>query len=277
MHFFKIHHGFCNNPKFNLISHNTKQPKAIVLAVITSLLEYASMQKPRGSIDGFNAEAYAYDLGINEDSVVTICNALRNIEFISDSSIRNWEEYQTYDRTGAERQRKFRQNKKLVSSAVTDVTERNALRNTEEKRRDKKRKEEKDNIGDFYAIPDWIPSSAWNEFKEMRVKIKKPMTLRAAHLILDKLDRFRTLGHDPTTVLNQSIINNWQDIYEPKGQSNAAHKKLNSEYNQPSKTERLYAAARRAAEAGGFASGFNSESQTNGDVGSMLPIIEDVR
>lgn len=132
MHFFKIHHGFSSNPKFNLVSHRTKTPKAVVLGIITSLLEYASMQNPRGSVSGFNAEAYAFDLGIEEETVVTVCHALRNIGFITEGSIgsildqmgsiRNWEEYQTYDRTAAERQRRFRENKRLASLVVTDVT-----------------------------------------------------------------------------------------------------------------------------------------------------------
>ncbi len=222
MHFFKIHHGFCNNPKFNLISHRTKQPKAVVLGIITSLLEYASMQKPRGSIDGFSTEAYSFDLGINEGDIVTVCNALRDIGFILGSSIRNWEEYQTYDRTGAERQRKYRENKKIAQSSITDVTERNALRNTEEKRRDKKRKENNKYISNILP-PEWINLETWDEFISMRLKLKAINSDRALKSIINSLDRYRTNGHDPNEILEKSIRNSWKDVFEPKGQNNATH------------------------------------------------------
>jgi hypothetical protein len=69
-------------------------------------------------------------------------------------------------------------------------------------------------------IPDWMPLPEWEGFKEMRNKIKKPMTLRAEKLAIGKLDKFRAKGHDPTEILNQSILNDYQDLYEPKEKHN---------------------------------------------------------
>ncbi len=66
----------------------------------------------------------------------------------------------------------------------------------------------------------WLPVSEWEAFKAMRAKIKKPMTEHAEKLALAKLDEFRAKGHDPTKILNQSILNNWQDLYEPKENQN---------------------------------------------------------
>jgi len=65
-------------------------------------------------------------------------------------------------------------------------------------------------------IPDWMPLAEWEGFKEMRLKIKKPMTLRAERIAIGKLERFRANGHDPTLILNQSILNDWQDLFEPR-------------------------------------------------------------
>lgn len=65
-------------------------------------------------------------------------------------------------------------------------------------------------------LPDWLPAEPWQSFEEMRKKIKKPMTDRARELVMAKLDRFRAQGHDPTEILNHSVLNNYQDIYEPK-------------------------------------------------------------
>jgi hypothetical protein len=271
MHWFKIHHGFSTDSKIGLIAHNLGIPRAIVSAVMLDIFEYASAQKDRGSIDGYDTESSAFNLGIEHETLVTVCNALRNRGVISDCLVVNWDKYQDIDRTAAERQRRFRERQK--SSPPDNVTRDVTLRNTEENRGDKKRIDKKE----YISIPEWMPLNEWEAFKQMRVKAKKPMTPYAERLVIGKLEKFKQKGHDPAYLLNQSTINNWQDIYEPKGDKNAAHIKPNANYNQPSKTERLYAAARRAAEAGGFASGFDSEIQADSDVSSMLPIIEDVR
>jgi len=68
-------------------------------------------------------------------------------------------------------------------------------------------------------LPDWISETDWNDFSDMRKKIKKPMTDRAAMLIIGKLAKFRMQGHDPIAILQQSIVSGWQDVYEPKQQT----------------------------------------------------------
>jgi len=45
------------------------------------------------------------------------------------------------------------------------------------------------------------------------------MTHRAQELMIGRLDTMRQRGHDPTEILNRSTMNNWKDIYEPKGPS----------------------------------------------------------
>ena len=80
------------------------------------------------------------------------------------------------------------------------------------------------------VLPEWLDSEIWQEFKQMRGKIKKPMTKRAEILLLSKLDRLRTSGNSPNEVLEQSIVNCWQDVYEIKQQNrlnhgNTSHKK----------------------------------------------------
>lgn len=65
-------------------------------------------------------------------------------------------------------------------------------------------------------IPDWIPADAWAGYVDMRKKVKKPMTDRAAELRIADLDRFRAAGFDLVAILDQSTANNWTDLYEPK-------------------------------------------------------------
>ncbi len=69
-------------------------------------------------------------------------------------------------------------------------------------------------------LPGWIPPDAWTGFVDMRVDMGKPMTDRAATSLIKKLDDFRSRGHDPTAVLDQSTINRWQDLYELKDHRN---------------------------------------------------------
>lgn len=76
-------------------------------------------------------------------------------------------------------------------------------------------------------IPDWVPSEAWNGFLEMRKKIKKPLTDRGVALALKKLGQLRDEGHDPSAVLDQSVMSNYQGLFPVKGdfRSGAGHRR----------------------------------------------------
>ena len=84
-----------------------------------------------------------------------------------------------------------------------------------------KRREETEKKVDI-EIPDWIPKDDWNDFVAMRKQIKKPMTDRAIKIILGKLENMKTRGINISLVLQNSIANNWQDVYEPKVQNQPA-------------------------------------------------------
>lgn len=63
----------------------------------------------------------------------------------------------------------------------------------------------------IFALPDWLPLEDWQGFIEMRKAIKKPMTDRAVQMIINKLSKMKGT---PSAILQQSIINNWQDVFE---------------------------------------------------------------
>lgn len=72
------------------------------------------------------------------------------------------------------------------------------------------------------SLPDWLDNSLWNDFLSMRKIIKKPMSERAVILMVKKLEQFKQKGLDYEQALEQSILNNWSDVYEPKNQCNTS-------------------------------------------------------
>jgi hypothetical protein len=70
-----------------------------------------------------------------------------------------------------------------------------------------------------FVLPNWIPVESWNGFTEMRQKIRKPLTDRAVSLIVKELGKLKAKGHAPGDVLDQSVRNDWQDVYPLKGEN----------------------------------------------------------
>jgi len=63
-------------------------------------------------------------------------------------------------------------------------------------------------------LPDWLPLETWNAFLEMRKKLRKEMGTTAVKLAIKKLEDLRAAGNDPKLVLEQSILNSWQGLFE---------------------------------------------------------------
>lgn len=64
------------------------------------------------------------------------------------------------------------------------------------------------------SFPDWIPLETWNQFLEMRNRIKKPPTDYAVQLLIEKLFKFKENGQNIQAVLEKSITSSWQDVFE---------------------------------------------------------------
>lgn len=98
--------------------------------------------------------------------------------------------------------------------------------------------------GDAFVLPDWLPESSWFSFVEMRKKIKKPMTDRAIELAIKKLDAMRSGGHDIVAIIDNSVLNCWQDLFLPKSNVNPLKSTLDEACT---KTDSKLAEARRMA------------------------------
>jgi hypothetical protein len=87
------------------------------------------------------------------------------------------------------------------------------------------------------VLPDWMPDSVWQEWRQHRKAIRKPLTAGAEDLTLRKLAAMHDAGHDPIAVLQTSIANGWTGVFEP------------AERSPPSAAQRSTSAADRQAEA----------------------------
>lgn len=88
----------------------------------------------------------------------------------------------------------------------------------ESKVKKSKGKESKKDIGERTAL-----ENAMDDFKEYRMKIKKPMTDRAVQLLYSELNRLSVDDETKIAILNQSIVNGWQGVFalkEPAAQKN---------------------------------------------------------
>lgn len=81
-----------------------------------------------------------------------------------------------------------------------------------EEKKKRKNKDKKITKSSF-LLPDWLDKNLWADFKEMRKKLRRPMTLKAEELIVRKLDKLRAAGDDPREVLEQSIERSWQGVF----------------------------------------------------------------
>jgi hypothetical protein len=85
-------------------------------------------------------------------------------------------------------------------------------------------------------IPAFIDPEAWAGFCDMRKACKKPLTPRAAKMILVELVKIKEAGHDPNAALDQSTNHCWADVYVPKQKdiqqvSTKADEKLRAEFD----------------------------------------------
>jgi uncharacterized protein YdaU (DUF1376 family) len=87
------------------------------------------------------------------------------------------------------------------------------------------------------VLPDWMPESVWQEWRQHRKAIRKPLTAGAEDLTLRKLAAMHDAGHDPIAVLQTSIANGWTGVFTP------------AERSPPSAAQRSTSAADRQAEA----------------------------
>lgn len=145
------------------------------------------------------------ETGIEESKIERILNAFKTEQQIEQQSrnkfriisILNWNEYQNIEQ----------QNEPGMNSKRT-ASEQQVNTNNKENKEKKIKKE--------IMVPEWISKDSLDAFTEMRKKIKKPLTDKAIEMLFVKLAGFKDKGYDPNEILNESTMNSWQGVFEPK-------------------------------------------------------------
>lgn len=72
------------------------------------------------------------------------------------------------------------------------------------------------NYNNIYIIQDPALKEAFEQFKEFRKSIKKPLSKNGFNLIVDKLNSITPNTAEQCEILKQSIRNGWRDVYPLK-------------------------------------------------------------
>lgn len=73
-----------------------------------------------------------------------------------------------------------------------------------------------------FALPDWIPQPAWDDFVAMRKSLRAALTEKAKALLVKRLERMRVAGQDVRAVLEQSTERSWKGVFEVKAGANGS-------------------------------------------------------
>ena len=66
-------------------------------------------------------------------------------------------------------------------------------------------------------LPEFIDPDIWDHFLSHRVGLKAKMSERAQTLLVNKLVKLKSEGHDVNDLLDNAILNGWKSVYPQKG------------------------------------------------------------
>lgn len=81
-------------------------------------------------------------------------------------------------------------------------------------------------------LPPFVNKKIWNEYIEMRRKIRAPMTEPAEKLTLKKLEEFKKQGEDPNEILQQSIMKSWRGVFPVKDKKGFTQEEKLPKFNE---------------------------------------------
>lgn len=104
-----------------------------------------------------------------------------------------------------------------VSCLEEELEEEKELERDKEEREEEKKKKKKETVKTvFEAYASGALLETLFEFKEMRQKQKASLTIKAANMLISKLESMASDDYTKIKILEQSIMNGWKGIFEIK-------------------------------------------------------------
>lgn len=108
---FRVFHGTARDGKLHLVARKAGAHRTNAIAAWLYILEFASANDPRGSIEGLDIEVMGLDLDLDPELVERLLGAMREKGMFDGNLVAAWEKRQARgeDTTNAERQRRYRE------------------------------------------------------------------------------------------------------------------------------------------------------------------------
>ena len=209
---FRVHHDIINDPKIRILAFEDRWHYVAICCLKSS----GELDKDYGG--DLRDRFIAIQLGISKQDLDHIKKRLIEVSLIDDEwQPLGWEKRQFLsdikDPTAAERQKRYRENKKIEDSngSVTEalrqsndqiqITDTNTDTNTDKPK------------GDFF-LPVEVSESVWADFVQHRKEINKPLTplskVKSANILKD-------LSHDQQRAcVDKSISSRWAGLFPDK-------------------------------------------------------------
>jgi DNA-binding transcriptional regulator GbsR (MarR family) len=164
----------------------------------------------------------ALETGLSEQNVRYALRTLHTFGMVKPSNekstskftyltVCNYNDYQHLEDEGNQQSNQQVTSNQPASNQQVTTDKNNNNNNTKETNKNLKEIQKKDDL----VIPEWLDIKVWDDYLEHRKTNKKKMTTRAMELMIEKLDRARSDGHNPNNILEESICSGWQGIVIP--------------------------------------------------------------
>ncbi len=224
MEWLRWFHGTTSDPKLRMIAERSNTTVANVVAIWAALLENASASENRGTLSGWNSEDIAFSLGVTDETVVTVCNAMkRRGLFHTDSDrLTNWEKRnpirERHD-DSTERVQRFREKQKALkmeSGVTPPVTPRNAKKHPDKIRLEEKEKEKEARAllqAGFAEIWESYPEKSGRKEAErhFNASVNSPEDLANIRTALLKYKAHLSVNSWKQPQSGKTWFNNWRD------------------------------------------------------------------
>jgi hypothetical protein len=115
MNGYKIHHGMPLDPRLAVVAKRAGLRRGEVLALWVALMDYASQNKPRGSLQGIDPEKLGVMLEFDTDDVARALKAFQAKNLISANELLNdWVESQALSSTARVREHRARRRQDIL-------------------------------------------------------------------------------------------------------------------------------------------------------------------